>query len=186
MARARESASCVPHVPAELTPDISPGLPRSAMMRTGSVRKGSSFYSRPGTSDHMVVLQVAHEYPPLVSALLRSGIPIRTVLDAGANIGCSTHTLASGLPEATVVGLEPDADNYAMLCLNTRGLHNAVPLRAALWAPGSKHVQLFNGTNTHTSRQWCGTYGTEPALHPPTAVPFLAQAVPDFASGGFG
>ena len=158
------------------------------MMRTGtgSVSKGYSFYSRPGTSDHMVVLQVAHEYPPLVSALLRSGIPIRTVLDAGANIGCSTHTLASGLPEATVVGLEPDADNYAMLCLNTRGLHNAVPLRAALWAPGSKHVQLFNGTNTHTSRQWCGTYGTEPALHPPTAVPFLAQAISDFASGGFG
>ena len=97
-----------------------------------------------------------HESPPLVTALLQSGLPVRTVLDAGANAGFSTNTLAAGLPESYVVGLEPDADNYAMLRLNTRGLTNVMPLRAALWAPGSKHVQLFNGTNIHTSRQWYG------------------------------
>ena len=160
MAWAREASkqgsSCKPHVPAELTPELSPALPLSALERTGIRARQRDMYQRPRTSDHQVVAQVAHEYPPLVTALLQSGLPVRTVLDAGANAGFSTNTLAAGLPESYVVGLEPDADNYAMLRLNTRGLTNVMPLRAALWAPGSKHVQLFNGTNIHTSRQWYG------------------------------
>ena len=40
-------------------------------------------------SDHQVIAQVVHEYPPLVTALLQSGLPVRTVLDAGANAGFS-------------------------------------------------------------------------------------------------
>ena len=89
--------------------------PVSALERTGIRARQRDLYQRPRTSDHQVVAQVAHEYPPLVTALLQSGLPVRTVLDAGANAGFSTNTLATGLPESYVVGLEPDADNYAML-----------------------------------------------------------------------
>jgi hypothetical protein len=93
MAWAREASkqgsSCKPHVPAELTPELSPALPLSALERTGIRARQRDLYQRPRTSDHQVVAQVAHEYPPLVTALLQSGLPVRTVLDAGANAGFS-------------------------------------------------------------------------------------------------
>lgn len=144
-----ETRSCAARVAAQLTPDLSPALPLADL---GPTRSG--LYVRPRTSDHQVVAQVAHEYPSLVKAVLQSGLPVRAVLDAGANAGYSTQALATGLPGSYVVALEPEADNYAMLRLNTRGLPNTLPLRAALWAPGATHVQLYNGTNTHTARQW--------------------------------
>ena len=93
MAWAREASkqgsSCKPHVPAELTPELSPALPLSALERTGIRARQRDLYQRPRTSDHQVVAQVAHESPPLVTALLQSGLPVRTVLDAGANAGFS-------------------------------------------------------------------------------------------------
>ena len=59
---------------------------------------------------------------------------IRTIIDAGANIGLSTVFFAHKYPRARVVAIEPEAANFALLQQNTRGYANVVALHAALWS----------------------------------------------------
>jgi FkbM family methyltransferase len=56
------------------------------------------------------------------------------VLDCGANIGCSTYWLATEFPQATVLAIEPDAENAAIAEHNTRHCTNVRMLRAAVAA----------------------------------------------------
>lgn len=58
------------------------------------------------------------------------------VLDLGANIGLSTLYFAKNWPKATIVGLEPDEGNHALLCQNTAGHEQVIPMRGAI---ASKH-----------------------------------------------
>ena len=46
---------------------------------------------------------------------------IRTIIDAGANIGLSSVFFAHKYPRARVVAIEPEAENFALLQRNTRG-----------------------------------------------------------------
>lgn len=89
------------------------------------------FFVRPGSSDAMCVMQniIREEWgafsPPE---------PVRLVVDAGANIGDTTARYLTRFPNATVVSLEPDPDNYAMLVRNCAAFGSrAVLLNAALW-----------------------------------------------------
>ena len=56
------------------------------------------------------------------------------IIDAGANIGTSAMWFATAYPEATVVAVEPEAENFDLLVRNTRHLTNVVPLQAAIWS----------------------------------------------------
>lgn len=57
----------------------------------------------------------------------------RSVVDAGANIGLSAVYFATKYPSAHVIALEPDADNFKLLCENTKNYKQVVPVQAALW-----------------------------------------------------
>lgn len=79
----------------------------------------SSFTLRPHDADlaifyevfAMNAYQIADEALPPASVL--------TILDAGANIGCSALYFAARYPAARIVAVEPNPENFALLCANT-------------------------------------------------------------------
>lgn len=87
---------------------------------------------RPGSSDleeviYTTIRQAYRHYLP-------SG-PVRVVIDAGAYIGDSTAWYLSKFPEATVVAIEPNPENFRLLEMNCRPYgERAQPVLAALWS----------------------------------------------------
>ena len=57
----------------------------------------------------------------------------RVIVDAGANIGLASILFASRYPEARIIAVEPERDNFSVLADNVRPYDNIVPLQAALW-----------------------------------------------------
>ncbi len=58
---------------------------------------------------------------------------VRFIVDAGANIGDETLRFRFFHPGASIVAIEPDADNYRLLQMNVGGDANIVALQAGLW-----------------------------------------------------
>lgn len=86
---------------------------------------------RMGTTDREVQSTVRRDYMGLLLSFGKNA-NIRTILDAGANVGLSTRLFASSHPDAQVVALEAQAGNYAMARLNTERHQNVVVVHAAL------------------------------------------------------
>jgi FkbM family methyltransferase len=57
----------------------------------------------------------------------------KVIVDAGAYTGLSTVFFALRYPEARIVAIEPDEQNFSLLNKNTAGLDNVKTVRAALW-----------------------------------------------------
>jgi methyltransferase FkbM-like protein len=88
-------------------------------------------YCRAGGSDLRVFAQVLanREYRCLDQSEI-SGL----VIDCGANIGLSTLYFLRRFPNAHVIALEPDPDNFKMLARNTAGFSDrATLLQTAVW-----------------------------------------------------
>jgi len=111
---------------------------------------------RKNSSDMAVIHQVIikNQYGPL-AALVRQKYreEVRTVIDAGANIGLATLHLKRNFPEAHVIALEPDEGNYQMLLKNIAAnkLTKVVPLKAGLWR-SRKHLRVVHDTGD--GREW--------------------------------
>lgn len=56
------------------------------------------------------------------------------VYDIGANVGGVTLFASSLFPEAKIIAVEPEDENYQMLVENTKHLPNVIPIKAALTA----------------------------------------------------
>jgi FkbM family methyltransferase len=56
------------------------------------------------------------------------------ILDAGANVGMSAVYFALRYPAATVIAIEPDPTNFAVLSKNARLFPRIAPINAALWS----------------------------------------------------
>ncbi len=103
-----------------------------------AARWGTSFHLRPQTTDydtyeHVFVLK-EYDFP----------IPFepRLIVDGGANIGMSAIYFARRFPQATIVAVEPDPDNYALLRHNTRDFSKVDCCQAGLWsAPGYLRIK---------------------------------------------
>lgn len=104
----------------------SPGQVRTTLRGFG----GRPFTYRRGQSDVMCMEQVLvqSEY-----ALAYNPGP-KVIVDAGANIGCTTIFFADRYPDAKIIAVEPDASNFALLEANCAGLANVTLLRAAVWS----------------------------------------------------
>ncbi len=62
------------------------------------------------------------------------GLPTpRTILDCGANIGCSAIFYAGRYPDARIYAVESEHGNYELLCRNTQYYDNVTPIHAAIW-----------------------------------------------------
>jgi len=70
---------------------------------------------------------LAREYDLLLAS------PPRVIIDAGANIGLASIFFANKCPEAKIISIEPEAENFRLLTKNTAPYPNIVPVQAALW-----------------------------------------------------
>jgi FkbM family methyltransferase len=66
-----------------------------------------------------------------------------TIVDCGANVGCSVIWFANEFPGAQIVAVEPDSTNFELLNQNVADLDNVRTVRAALWS-GNTRVIISN------------------------------------------
>jgi FkbM family methyltransferase len=62
----------------------------------------------------------------------QAGSP-KYILDGGANIGCASVFFAQKFPQATVLAIEPERSNFAILQDNAGRFTNINAIRAAVW-----------------------------------------------------
>jgi FkbM family methyltransferase len=89
------------------------------------------FHYRHGTTDKYIMADVLldAQYECLMNLT-----GVRQILDVGANIGTTSVLLLNAYPQATLVALEPDPGNFAVLQKNIAPYGaRAVALRKALW-----------------------------------------------------
>ena len=55
------------------------------------------------------------------------------IIDAGANIGCTSVYFARLYPDARIIAIEPDRDNFDTMLENIRPYPNIIPVKAGLW-----------------------------------------------------
>ncbi len=81
---------------------------------------------------------------------------VRTIIDAGANVGYSSAYLLSRFPNAQVIAIEPDADNFAMLQRNLAVYQDRAQLiHGAVWSEDTMldFSDSFQGTGDEWARQ---------------------------------
>ena len=70
--------------------------------------------------------------------------PPSLIIDAGANIGMASVYFARRYPDAKIIAIEPDLENFNILKQNAQMFPSIVPVHGALWnADGS--VQVYDG-----------------------------------------
>ncbi|HUR82860.1 MAG TPA: FkbM family methyltransferase [Thermoanaerobaculia bacterium] len=94
-----------------------PGVRHPVAVRTGTADAS--------TFEHIFVWNdYALDYPDHV----------RTIVDAGANIGLAAVFFANRFPDATIFAIEPQQDNFELLQKNAAPYPRVVPMHAALWS----------------------------------------------------
>lgn len=85
---------------------------------------------RPGTSDHGVFYQIfiKQEYK------IKLEFEPRVIVDGGANIGLSSVYFKNKYPDAHIIAIEPDDENFEMLRKNLAGYPNISLKNAGLWS----------------------------------------------------
>jgi FkbM family methyltransferase len=87
-------------------------------------------YIRKGTSDVQAFEQIflLDDYDIKVA-----NVSPRLIVDAGANVGYASLYFANRYPGATIVAVEPESQNYQLLCKNTAGYPNIKAVKSAVW-----------------------------------------------------
>ena len=108
------------------------------------------FHFRHATTDKYVI----HEVLILGQYQCISNLPrIRTIVDAGANIGSASVFLLNNYPESRLIALEPDPGNFKVLSNNLSNYGNrAVAIRKALW-PRNESLEISRG-NFRDGGEW--------------------------------
>ncbi len=91
-------------------------------------------YLRNGTSDIPVFREIFLEKEYDVK------IPhaVKYIIDGGANIGVSTLYFKIKFPNATIVAIEPEQENFDLLVKNTLSYNNIICLHAGIWFETTK------------------------------------------------
>lgn len=87
------------------------------------------------------------------------------ILALGANVGLSPLYFAKNWPAASILAVEPDPQNFRLLCENTAGVDNIVPINAAV-ASEDGAVRISNADEEAWARR------TE------AAAPGAAESIP--------
>jgi FkbM family methyltransferase len=77
---------------------------------------------------------------------------IRTIVDAGANIGMASIFFAKRFPGARIIALEPEPSNFELLVRNLAEYPNVVCLRKALWTKRGRVTIFDPGIGTDAFR----------------------------------
>lgn len=99
-------------------------------------------YARPYSGDIFILYEVlafkAYQLP------LDDVDPARvfTIVDCGANIGMTSLYFADRYPHARILAIEPDPENYRLLCLNVAAEPRILPLQAAVVGQPTSKILL--------------------------------------------
>ena len=83
--------------------------------------------------------------------LLKLPFTPKTIIDGGANIGLTSIYLASRFPQAEIVSIEPDSENFKLLSDNTSRYPNITPIQSAIWHT-STYLRVYDtglGANSY-------------------------------------
>ena len=112
------------------------------------------------SSDYKVFQQVFinGEYKPLLDIVDLNGIEVKNVIDAGANIGLSTNYFLERFPNANVICIEPDKNNFKTLEFNVQQRKDNVRLyNKALW---HKNEILYLTDKFRDGEEWSRSIST--------------------------
>jgi FkbM family methyltransferase len=104
-------------------------LPKGTLFRVDLPELAHPISMRAGTSDLWVFDQI-FVYKELETDL---GENVTSIIDAGANIGLTSVYFANRFPEAQIIALEVDQQNFDLLAANARPYPRITPLLKGLW-----------------------------------------------------
>jgi len=113
------------------------------------------------STDSFVFTQIFihDEFEEFIS-FIGDGRNIKTIIDAGANIGISSVKLQSYYPTAKLISIEPDPGNFKMLEKNIAlNKLNAVAIQSAVW---SSSTRLYFDRTFRDGREWSVTVTEAP------------------------
>lgn len=67
----------------------------------------------------------------------------KVIIDAGANIGLASIYFANKFPNAKIISIEPEKNNFEMLKRNVKSYNNIIPLYSALWHK-NENIELID------------------------------------------
>ena len=112
-------------------------------------------FARKDSSDSLVfdLIFMQDEYKPITDFFLANNIPFNSFIDLGANIGLTSLYIKKIFPDATVIAVEPDKNNYSMLVrnFNLNKLSNATALHAGV---GKKDCYLLIEEGIRDKKDW--------------------------------
>ena len=126
---------------------------------------------RPNTTDALVFKQIfyAGEYdfqPPFQPEY---------IIDAGANIGLFSILMASRYPDARILCIEPEPENFNVLKANTRHYTGIVPIQAGVWSRDA-HLEVVREGHREWSFEVRETDASQPNAIPAVSIGSLAEA----------
>lgn len=104
---------------------------RSSFIKINSKKFNNSVYIRKKNSDIHIFYQVFAELQYDIT-FFTPFKPAR-MIDCGANVGYGTLYFNTVFPGVEVVSVEPETENYNMLCRNVANYKNVTPMHAAIW-----------------------------------------------------
>lgn len=121
---------------------------------------------RPVSVQHPVHLRVRTTDPGTYSEILLHDeyaidLPFepQTILDAGANIGMASIYFANRYPDARIVAVEAEQDNYQWLLRNVEPYKNIKAVHAALWNCDGEIGVFLPDAGTGSSGNWSFVVG---------------------------
>ena len=113
-------------------------------------------FARRQTTDSSVLKSIFFEgeYDRVRLIVRHGNVPIRNILDAGANAGYSSVLFSLLFPQSKVVGVEADITNYKLLRKNAELFPNIVPVHAALWSKSGETLTVSGSIRGGERSKW--------------------------------
>ena len=96
------------------------------------------------------------------------------IIDCGANIGLSAVFFASKYPQAKIIAIEPDKNNFKYLQKNTAGYKNVVCLNKAIWSH-SADIEVIDAGLGNWGFQTIETMGTDAQTVPGISIDMILE-----------
>ena len=114
---------------------------------------------RAGSSDVMTYEQVFVERQYAINL----AEPPRTIVDCGGYVGLTAVYFTTTFPEAKIVAVEPDPENFDVLRENVAPYPNVVPVHGAVWSEETVLRVIDPGVGSWGYRTLPGRSGGSPA-----------------------
>jgi len=96
--------------------------------------------------------------------------PPRVIIDAGAFIGDVSCWFGSRYPHATIVGLEPNGENFRFASMNAAAYGRIQMIQKGLWNRTTRLIVSGSGTGSQVTETDCGETGTVDAIDVPSLM----------------